>query len=475
MAKLLFLQNIEYEFLGPMYVSSIVKKHGHECRLALGETLDDFAQSITQFRPDIVGFSIMTGSHEWAKEMADHIKREYGIPNIFGGAHPTFFPQFGEETSIDMLVRGEGEEAILEVMNLIDAKKPIDRVPNLCVKKDGTLVQTPLRNLRKDLDDYPFPDRHLYDSLGSRLDRTVRNVITSRGCPFHCSFCFEDAMRELYKGKGKYVRTRRIEKVIEECMRLKEETNVRVIYFADDVFGLSKSWLYQFLPIFKKEIGLDFICLVRADIVASDEKYAFHLAEGGCKSVFFGIESGNESLRNRVLKKQLKDDQIIQAAELLHKAGIKFRTYNIMGLPDETLEDAFATVELNIRIKTDYPWCSLFSPFPGTKLTDYAFERGYLDEHFQCNTISKSFFLDSKLDVENIQEMENLQKLFQTAVLWPWTFHLIKKLIYIKPNCFFTWWFGIIYFYNYIRSERRNFWESLKFACRNYRHVLTKE
>lgn len=146
-----------------------------------------------------------------------------------------------------------------------------------------------------------------------------------------------------------------------------------------------------------------------------------------------------------------------------------------MGLPDETLEDAFATVELNIRIKTDYPWCSLFSPFPGTKLTDYAFERGYLDEHFQCNTISKSFFLDSKLDVENIHEMENLQKLFQTAVLWPWTFHLIKKLIYIKPNCFFTWWFGIIYFYNYIRSERRNFWESLKFACRNYRHVLTKE
>ena len=475
MAKLLFLQNIEYEFLGPMYVSSIVKKHGHECRLALGETLDDFAQSITQFRPDIVGFSIMTGSHEWAKEMAVHIKREYGIPNIFGGAHPTFSPQFGEETSIDMLVRGEGEEAILEVLNLIDAKKPIDRVSNLCVKKDGTLVQTPLRNLRKDLDDYPFPDRHLYDSLGSRLDRTVRNVITSRGCPFHCSFCFEDAMRELYKGKGKYVRIRRIEKVIEECMRLKEETNVRVIYFADDVFGLSKSWLYQFLPIFKKEIGLDFICLVRADIVASDEKYAFHLAEGGCKSVFFGIESGNESLRNRVLKKQLKDDQIIQAAELLHKAGIKFRTYNIMGLPDETLEDAFATVELNIRIKTDYPWCSLFSPFPGTKLTDYAFERGYLDEHFQCNTISKSFFLDSKLDVENIQEMENLQKLFQTAVLWPWTFHLIKKLIYIKPNCFFTWWFGIIYFYNYIRSERRNFWESLKFACRNYRHVLTKE
>src|SRR6266404_3616400 len=117
-------------------------------------------------------------------------------------------------------------------------------------------------------------------------------------------------MREMYSGKGKYVRIRKIGKVIEECRALKESTGVRTIYFSDDVFGMSKKWLYEFLPEYQREVGLPFICLVRADIVASDREYAFRLAEGGCKSVFFGVESGNESLRNKVLVKQLSDAQI---------------------------------------------------------------------------------------------------------------------------------------------------------------------
>ncbi len=475
MAKLLFLQNLEYEFLGPMYISAMLRKHGYECKLRIGNTLEDFAPAIEEFRPDMAAFSIMSGSHSWALETAGEIKRELGIPNIFGGAHPTFFPDFAKAGEVDYLVRGEGEETTLEILNRLDAGQPIDAIPNLCFRKNGKLVQNPLRNLRSDPDDYPFPDRHLYDDLNGRLDRQVRNVITSRGCPFHCSFCFEDALRELYQGKGKYVRIRRIEKVIEECRELRDNTDVRVIYFADDVFGMSKKWLYEFLPQYKKEIGLPFICLVRADLAASDDEYAFRLAEGGCRSVFFGVESGNEQLRNRVLKKQLTDAQIIRAAELLHRAGIKFRTYNIVGLPEETLEDALSTVELNITIKSDYPWCSIFAPFPGTELTDYAVKNGFLDDQFEYNALSKSFFLNSHLNLPHIREMENLQKFFQTAVLWPRTFPLIRKLIFLKPNRLFLGWFGLIYFYVYIRSEHRSFWSTLKFAMRNFRHVLAKQ
>jgi len=285
----------------------------------------------------------------------------------------------------------------------------------------------------------------------------------------------EDAMRALYKDKGKYVRIRRIDKTIEECKRLKAEADVRVIYFADDVFGMDKKWLYEFLPIYQKEVSLEFICLVRADIVASDDEYAARLAAGGCRSVFFGIESGNEQLRNRVLTKNLRNDQIIRAAELLHRAGIKFRAYNIIGLPDETLQDALSTVELNITIKTDYPWCSVFAPFPGTALTDYAFERGYLGEEFEYNSLSQSFFLSSNLKLAHIREMQNLQKFFQTTVLWPWTFPLVKRLIRLPPNRLFTCWFGFVYFLVYIKSERRNWWKTLKFALQNFRHVLAKQ
>ncbi len=476
MAKLLFLQNMDYEFLGPMYVSAMVKSKGHSCDLAIGHQVKDFEKIMTSFKPDVVGFSIMSGSHNWARKIAKELKEKYDIITLFGGAHPTFFQDFIREEGVDLLIRGEGEESMLDILDAIDKKEPFLDVPNLSyLKEDGKVRHNPLRNLRKNMDDYPYPDRHLYRQLDEKQHRQVRNVITSRGCPFHCSFCFEDAMRDLYKGKGKYVRIRDIDQVIEECLALKKETPVEVIYFADDVFGMNRSWLYEFLERYKKEVNLPFICLVRADLVAADEQYAFNLAKGGCQSVFFGVESGNEDLRNQILKKQLNDGQILKAAELLHKAGITFRTYNILGLPDETLEDAFSTVELNIKIKADYPWCSIFSPFPGTELSDYALAKGYLSPTFSVEELDKSFFLSSQLDLPHKKELQNLQKFFQTAVLWPWTFPFIKRLIKLPPNFLFRAWFGLIYFYVYIKSEKRNFWETLKFALSNYKHVLVKE
>ncbi|MBI4546420.1 MAG: B12-binding domain-containing radical SAM protein [Ignavibacteriae bacterium] len=474
MAKLLFLQNIDYEFLGPMYISAMVKKSDHECRLTLGQTITDFQSELESLKPDIIGFSTMSGSHRWAVEMARTIKRDYGIPTILGGAHPTFFPQVIEETGVDMILRGEGEESVLELLNRIDARQSLTDIPNIWFK-NGTVYKNDLRSLRFNLDDYPFPDRSLYDSLNGKLDRSVRNVITSRGCPWHCSFCFEDTMREIYEGKGKYVRIRTIDKVIEECIELKSSTEVRVIYFADDVFGMSKKWLYEFLPRYKHEVGLPFICLVRADIVASDRDYAFRLAEGGCQSVFFGVESGNEELRNRILVKQLSDKHIKEAAKNLHESGIPFRTYNIVALPGERLDDAFSTVELNIAIKTDYPWCSVFFPFPGTALTRHAIDQGFLDKDFDPEKLTKSFFTESKLITNDIHQLENLQKFFQTAVLLPWTFSIIKKLIKLPPNIFFIIWFGLVYFYVYWKSERRSFWKTLFFAFKNYRHVLSKQ
>ncbi len=474
MASLLFLQNIDYEFLGPMYISSMVKREGHHCHLSLGKTLSDFNDDIVRSKPDIVGFSVMSGSHHWAISIAQQIKQEYGIPTILGGAHPTFFPEVIEKDGIDMVLRGEGEDAMSDLLQKFDRRLPFTNIPNIWFK-NGSVYKNDVRSLRTHLDDYPFPDRNLYNSLQGKLDRSVRNVITSRGCPWHCSFCFEDSMRELYDGKGKYVRIRSIENVLEECVQLKNGTNVETIYFADDVFGMSKKWLYEFLPRYKCEVNLPFICLVRADIVSSDPDYSYRLAEGGCQSAFFGVESGNEELRNRVLVKQLSTLQIETAAKYLHDASIPFRTYNIVGLPGETLNDALSTVELNIKIKADYPWCSVFSPFPGTALTQFAIDAGYLDREFDPDTLSQSFFTDSALRQEAIMEMQNLQKLFQTAILWPRSFPLIKKLIRIRPNIIFTLWFGLIYFYVYLKSERRSFWRTLKFALSNYRHVLAKQ
>ena len=234
-------------------------------------------------------------------------------------------------------------------------------------------------------------------------------------------------MRELYSGKGKYIRTRDIDKVLEEAKILRDTYNTKAIYFSDDVFGLDKKWLYEFLPKFKDQIGLPFLCLVRADVICKDEKYVQCLADNGCILVSFGIESGNEDIRNKMLGKKILNSQIYKAAELLHSAGIKFRTFNIIGLPGETLEDALSTVKINMDIKTDYPWCSTLCHCLVQNLLIMQWIQAVYRRDFTVNDLTPSFFSKSNLiNHPNIRELENLQKFFQTAVLWTMDIQIYK-------------------------------------------------
>lgn len=472
MARLLFLQNHEAEYLGPMYISAELRRAGHECRLAVGSSLEEFAPAIEEFRPQAIGFSIMTGGHVWALDMAAKVKAAYGLTTVMGGPHPTFFPEVAASPALDAIVRGEAEAAMVEIMDRLAAGLALEGIPNVLCRVDGKVQETPVRPLVDDLDEIAFADRELYEVLGSRRDTRVQRVLTARGCPFDCAFCFQGSMRRLYAGKGRMLRVRRAEKVIEECLVLKRERGAQVIYFADDCFGVDRKWLYPFLEAYRQEVGLPFVCLARADVVARDEDYARRLAQAGCQSVFFGIETGSERLRNEVLNKRLSDADIELTARRLHEAGIRFRTYNILGLPGETLEDALSTVEMNIRIKADYPWCSIFAPYPGTPLAALAIRQGMLPQDFSVDDMSESFFVGSTLKMPHVREMQNLQKFFQTAVLWPATLPLIKRLIRLRPNVLFQLWFGFVYFLLYLKSERRSFWTTLRFALANARHVL---
>jgi len=473
MSKILFVQDIEYEYVGITYLSSMLKSHGHETDMAIAKNFEQIKKEIKKAEPDVIGFSVMTGGHKWAAEMAKKIRENLGIISVIGGAHPTYFPEYIKDEGVEVIIRGEGEFPLLDFMNRIEKGEDYSEIDNLSVKKNGKIIENPIRPIPADLDVYPFPDRHLYDILEKRLDRTVRPVLTSRGCPFTCSFCFAGVQKQIYSVDGKYVRFRSVENVIEELKELKNSVEVNQIYFTDSVFGLNKKWLYRFLKKYKEEIGIDFYGLIRADIVT--EEFVKNLKEAGCLKVFFGIEAGNEELRNNVLTKNISNKQIYNAAELLHKYGIKFRAYNILGLPDETLETAYETVQINIDIRTDFPWCSLFSPIPGTKLTQYTLDKGYLDKNFDFDQLPKSYYSVSLLKLPDKHKIENLQKFFQTAVLLPWTFPVIKKLIKLKPNFLFNWWFSIVYFYIYLRAESISFWKTLVFAMSNYRNIITKK
>jgi len=289
--------------------------------------------------------------------------------------------------------------------------------------------------------------------------------IASLGCPFNCTFCFNHQYKELYKDKGKFVRYRSVDNIIKELKEVKQtEKNFRTVYMQDDTFILNKAWVKEFTQRYAKEINLPFICLIRADL--ADEDVIKSLSEANCKNVFFGIETGVEKLRNELLQKNVTDDQIYTTAKLLKKYGIKFRTYNMLGLPGEKLSDAFQTVAINSKIKTDYPWCSLFYPLPGTELAQFADENNLIDSSHK--DAEPSFFKGSSLKSSNRNELINLQKLFFYAVKFPWMIPFIKLIIKIKPNIIFEFCFLASYAISYMGSENLSLIEVFSVAKRNF-------
>lgn len=471
MAKIVFVQNIWFEFQGPMYISALLKSRGHECDLLVVDDENRAIAELTALQPDIVAFSIMTGSHQWASRFGTRIKSQLSCLTVFGGPHPTFFPEYIEEAGVDAVCRGEGEYPLLEFADAVDGNTGYYSVQNFWFKlPDGSIQKNGVRDLIPSLDSLPFPDLRLYGRYPS-LESSVAVFLSSRGCPFDCSFCFNHQMMELYRGKGKYVRHRSAASLIEEIKAVTQSGTVKRIYFSDDTFALDKSWLREFLPVYGREVAIPFHCLARINQI--DDEMAALLSANGCVTIFFGVESGDESIRMNILEKGITDEHIINGANILKRYGIKYRTYNIVGFPGETLAQAFNTVELNIRIGTDYPWCSIFMPYPGTRLAKYALDNGFLASDVNPDAMTSSFFIGSVINSSEQNQIVNLHKFFQTVVLFPFLLPLVKLLIRFPANRFFQVWFSFVYFILYVRSEGRDPGETFLQAVKNlnvFRH-----
>ena len=452
LTKIAFIQEIAYEHLGTAYLSAVLKKAGHQCNVFVTSLEKNLIDKLKEAKPDLIAFSVITGSHKWCLAMARKIKDEINCKVIFGGPHATHFPEVIKEEAVDYVCRGEGEEAIVELADKLGRGEPTTNISGIWCKKDGEVIRNDVNKLIENIDILPLPDRDAYYKYKKMKNNPQKRFLTTRGCPYNCSFCFNHSLRSLYKNKGVYIRQRSIENVISEMLEVKKRYKMRTVYFEDDTFVLNKKWVIDFLKVYKEKIALPFIVLIRANLV--DEEIIKAFKESGCKSAFFGIETGNEELRNLLLKKNLSNKDIIEAARLLHKYKIKFKTYNMLGLPDETLDNAFETLELNAKIKTTFPWCSIFQPYPGTELGRYAIERGYIGANFDCDDIQPYFFMTSVMhNKKDINKIINLQKLFVLGVKFPFTIPLIKKLVKLPPNFMYSLIFLFGYAYTYLGSE----------------------
>jgi len=443
---------------GVMSISAVLKQAGHGCDILVDSLERDFIEAVIKSKPDVIGISCTTGLHLWAKQTARRIKKRMNVPIVVGGPHPTFYPGTIDDSSIDMICIGEGEYSMLELAQNIDRGDEITNIRNLWVRDSrGQIHKNHLRPLIQDLDALPFVDRKLYHKYRPlRAYDHSPLIITGRGCPYSCSFCFNRTLRDIYSETGgRYVRRRSSMNVINEIRRIQATYDVRRIIFMDDTFILDHEWVLSFLEAYTQLVALPFSCLVRADLI--NEPIVKALRNAGCFFVRMGIESGNELLRNQVLNKRITTQQIKNAAQLIKKYGIKLSTNSILGIPGETMDTALQTLHMNLDIRPDFAWCALMQPYPKTELANYAIAHGFLKSDFSFDDLDHSYFFSTPMVFQDKTAVTNLQKFFSICVAFPFLLPAVRCLVKLRPNAMFDLLFKLCYAYGTFMTREIDF------------------
>ncbi|MEO5378192.1 MAG: B12-binding domain-containing radical SAM protein [Magnetococcus sp. DMHC-6] len=466
MARIVFAQTQLFAYPGLYYLCGALKSAGHTYRLEMNSHIPTLVEGVIRQKPDIVGFPCMTGMHKDALQAAKEIKRLLGCKTIFGGIHPTMSPDIVFESCVDYVCRGEGEQPLVELMNDLDQNGDGRWIKNLSMVREGVVYHNPMRPLIDPLDDLPFPDYSIYQHVSSVAGDTYPQIFMTRGCPFACSYCHNSNQRKLYKGLGRYVRSFSADRILEEvAAALNYFPKASAVVLASDTIGLDMTFLTDLMTRFNQRFKIPYTCLIRPEYI--HEELAKLLAATNCHMIAFGIESGSERIRKELLGRKYSNDKIIQAAALLRKHGVHFRTYNIIGFPSESSEEMLSTLELNQRIRTSYPWASIYTPYPETKLADFAIQQGYLDAAFSFDDVPRSFFNGTLLKKVDQNFILNLHAFFQTMVLFPWLTPVLKPLLKLPHNAIFRAIFKVVYGLVCMRSENRTLISFFRLAWAN--------
>jgi radical SAM superfamily enzyme YgiQ (UPF0313 family) len=366
-------------------ISAVVKQAGYDVKLYHQLYMPDkkeFISRIREFNTDIIGFSARTTAMPFITEMAQWLDSELpGIPAVIGGYHAILVPdECIKLHGIDMVIVGEGEYPFVELLNSMRDGTNRTDIQSIYFKQiGGEIIKNPVAPLIEDLDTLPFPDFELFDY--ANLDRSknfTAMVMLSRGCLFSCTYCGNSQFRNIYPNKNKFTRFRSPKKAIELLELLLEKYPfIKYFEFRDAIFNMYKEWFHEFMPMYIEKIKLPFNCNLRFDIL--DEEMVKLLKDGGCYMIDIGLENGNEEFRKKYLHRAMKNEHMIDVAKWFKKYKITTLTYNIVGLPHETLELSLETVKLNARLSVDKVIPNIFYPYPMTILEKTARDAGFID------------------------------------------------------------------------------------------------
>ena len=376
---------LSYHF-GIGSLSAVLKKAGHETALQYlygSYDIKALLEKIEQFEPGILAITAVSFQYKYIKKMIAEIKNIHGskIFTICGGPHTSLAPWELEKTEgLDAICIGEGEYPLLELADKLQSGEDITNIKNIWVKKSGKIYRNPNRPLIPDIDSLPFGDKGLFnyqEIVNSDYDRAI--FMCSRGCPYSCAYCCNSGLRGLQEGK--YVRFRSIENVLAEIKEVISNYNVKYIYLNDDVFTENREYVSNFCSRYKEEIGYPFELNTRVEHLTPEMLQS--LKDAGCYRVAMGIEQGDEKFRREILNRRMSNEKIEAAFELTKKAGIRTKSFNIVGFPFETYDIHMETVKINRKVQPSSIVVYVFEPYPGTPLYDMCIENHFIEEDSQ--------------------------------------------------------------------------------------------
>lgn len=384
-----------FESLSLEMLSAALKMRGHEARLFYDPQLfDDFfmksrplarlvdrrerlLEEAKRYRPDLIGFSVVTHNYVWAVSLAARLKEALGVPVVFGGPHPTLLPeQVLENGCVDHVVRGEGEFALLELLEARADGGDLSGIRNLCHRRNGTPVLNPLRPLFEGLETLPPPDKSLYLEQ-SRVFRVGYQTITGRGCPYRCAYCLNNYYKTLYPKDTAFVFRRTPEDVLEELAREKADRGLRFVMFVDENFCAEPDWTVRFLEGYRRRIDVPFWCLVHPNTVTAP--IVAELARSHCVEVQMGVETVNMTIKKRVLLRGESNEAAAAAIDAFRANRIRISTDNILNTPGTTPEDLTDLARFYLEHTPDRINSYWLLYFPKIAITRTALEMGLVE------------------------------------------------------------------------------------------------
>ena len=385
------------EHLGVSALSAYLRAHGHETQLVyeakpfssnsgpdnaflsrlLEPSVEQTAAKILKTKPDVVAVSSYTITHRWSVEVARAVKRLAKLPIVFGGPHVSGAPEQSIlEPSIDAVVEGEGEGALLDLVECAERDRFGRKdVPNVWVKGALTPRKNALRPLIDDLDTLPYADKSIFYDHVPAFEREFY-VVSRRGCPYRCTFCEYSIFPKQYPGQ-KPVRRRSIEHLMGELRAFKARGKMRKVFFWDAIFTLDSKWMAEFAEAYRTEIGVPFECYSHPH--AMTKEMAQLLARAGCGMVRVGVQSVNSDTLSQMDRRGSKE-RVAQTVNHLREVGVPYSLDHILGLPGEGPEDQRDALRFYDEIRPSRVHVHWMTYLPGTTALDRAVSDGILTE-----------------------------------------------------------------------------------------------